>query len=91
MVAYKVSSDGLPGAGLRDLLIGHCDPISGVVEVQKYNIKHQRRLSWDVAAWREKKKTGGRQEGVEDDMNYRNILHHSSSNHDQDQFPTLTE
>lgn len=60
VIAYKVSRDGLPGAGLGHLLIGHCDPISGVVEVQKYNIKHQRCLSWDVAACREKKKKGGR-------------------------------
>lgn len=56
MVAHKVSRDGLPGAGLRHHLIGHRDPVSGVVEVQEYDVKHQGRLSWDVAAWRHKDK-----------------------------------
>lgn len=52
VVTYKVPSNSLPGAGLRHLLIGHCDAVSGVVEVQQNNVKHQRCLSWDVAAWR---------------------------------------
>lgn len=50
VVTYKVSSNNLPRAGLWYLLIGNCDPISGVVEVQEYDIKHQGRLSWDVTA-----------------------------------------
>lgn len=57
VVAHKVSSDGLPRAGFRHNLIGHCDSISGVVKVQKHHIKHQRRLSGDVAAWRGKSKS----------------------------------
>lgn len=50
MVADKVPRDGLPGARVRHDLIGHRDAISGVVKVQKNDIKHQRSLSWDVAA-----------------------------------------
>lgn len=93
MVAHKVSRDGLPRAGLRHHLIGHCDPVSGVVEVQKYDIKHQGRLSWDVATWRGKKK--GLRTRRETDMGTKieniNILHHSSSNHYEDQFLTLSK
>lgn len=54
VVAHKVPGDGLPGAGLGHDLIGHCDPIFGVVEVQEHHVKHQRRLSGDVAAWRQR-------------------------------------
>lgn len=50
VVAYKVSSNGLSCAGLGYHLIGHCDPIFGVVEVQEHDVKHQRGLSWDVAS-----------------------------------------
>ncbi len=63
VVANKVSRDSLPCARLWHVLIGHCDPVSGVVEVQKHDVKHQGRLSWDVAAWREKKSKGWWQEG----------------------------
>lgn len=51
VVTYKVSSYGLPRAGLWHYLIGNCDSISGVMEVQEYDIKDQGRLSWDVATW----------------------------------------
>lgn len=54
VVAHKVPGDGLPGAGLGHNLIGHCDLIFGVVEVQEHHVKHQRRLSRDVAAWRQR-------------------------------------
>lgn len=57
MVADKVSRDRLPRAGVRHNLIGYLDPISGIVKVQKHNIKHQGGLSWDVAACRERKET----------------------------------
>lgn len=69
VVAHKVSRDRLPGAGLRHHLIGHRDPVSGVVEVQKYDVKHQGRLSWDVAAWRQKDRLRKRSDtGVETEM-----------------------
>lgn len=55
VVTHKVSSDRLPCAGRRNNLIGYCDPISGVMEVQQYDIKHQRRLSWDVTAYEDEK------------------------------------
>lgn len=51
VVAHKITGDGLPGAGLRHDLIGHRDPVFGVVEVQQHHVKHQRRLTGDVAAW----------------------------------------
>lgn len=57
VVADKVSRDRLPRAVVRHNLIGYLDPISGIVKVQKHNIKHQGGLSWDVAACRERKET----------------------------------
>lgn len=41
VVADKVPRDRLPGARVRHDLIGHRDAISGVVKVQKNDIKHQ--------------------------------------------------
>lgn len=63
VVAHKVAGDGLPGAGLGHDLIGHCDPIFGVVEVQEHHVKHQRRLSRDVAAWGQRHQRGWRPAG----------------------------
>lgn len=57
VVTHKVSRNALPRAGLGRHLVSHCDPVSGIVEVQEDNIKHQGSLSWDVTAWGEKKMT----------------------------------
>ena len=88
MVAHKVSRDGLPGAGLRHHLIGHRDPVSGVVEVQEYDIKHQGCLETEGQGEVEEKKwdwSGARDEG-EDDMNHKHAPCRSSSDHGRGQF-----
>lgn len=49
VIAHKVPHLRLPHAGLGNDLISDRDSVSGVMKVQQDHIKHQRRLSWDVA------------------------------------------